>query len=353
MFLVSLGRGKAILRPAPFERADPPLYPNHSLASSPDLMPSVRPLTYYAWLSIAAAVSTFALKLGAWWLTDSVGLLSDALESLVNLAAAILALVSLKVAARPADDDHAYGHHKVEYFSSGVEGALIVLAAIGIGWNAVDRLLHPEPLHSIGGGLVVAAIASIINLLVALKLRSVGKARHSVTLRADAQHLMVDVWTTAAVMGAVTLATVTSWWWLDAGVGLLLAVQIIWMGVRLVRESMMGLMDTGLPPDEMETIRTILNSFAPQGVEYHALRTRQAGAWRFMSVHVLVPGEWSVNKGHQMVERIEDEISSAVGRITILTHLEPNDDPSSWEDIGLKRSRPGEPDSGTIEMGSK
>lgn len=298
---------------------------------------SARPLTTYAWLSIGAAVVTLGLKLLAWRLTGSVGLLSDALESLVNLAAAILALLALWVAARPPDDEHAFGHTKVEYFSSGIEGALILLASVGIAWNAVERLLHPRALEAVGVGVILSIVASLVNLVTARILMRVGRAEHSVSLQADAQHLMSDVWTSAAVVVAISLVSWTGWLWLDPAVGLLLAGHILSMGVRLVRESMLGLMDTGLPPEEMAAIRKVLERYAREGVQHHALRTRQAGAWRFMSVHVLVPGEWTVARGHELVEKLEDEIRQSVRRITVTTHLEPLEDPASWEDVTLDR----------------
>lgn len=300
------------------------------------LMPS-RPLTHYAWLSIAAALLTMALKLVAWQLTGSVGLLSDALESLVNLAAAIFALLALRVAALPPDDDHAFGHTKVEYFSSGIEGALILLAAAGIGWNAADRLMHPHALESVGLGLTVSVVASLVNLFVARILMRAGREAHSVTLQADAHHLMTDVWTSVAVVVGVSLVVWTGWQWLDPVIGLLLAGHILWMGVRLVRESLLGLMDTGLPPQEMDAIRDVLERYESQGVQHHALRTRQAGAWRFMSVHVLVPGDWTVSKGHELMEKLEDDIRRRVPRLTVLTHLEPVEDPASWDDVKLDR----------------
>jgi cation diffusion facilitator family transporter len=297
----------------------------------------LRSLTTYAWLSIGAALLTLGLKLLAWAMTGSVGLLSDALESLVNLAAAIFALLALWVAARPPDDDHAFGHTKVEYFSSGIEGALILIASAGIAWNAIDRLRHPQPLQSIGAGLVVSVAASLVNLVTARVLMRAGKAEHSVTLQADAHHLMTDVWTSGAVVVAIALVAWTGWQWLDPAIGLLLAGHILGMGVRLVRESMLGLMDTGLPPEEMRAIQAVLDEYERNGVQHHALRTRQAGAWRFMSVHVLVPGEWTVSRGHELVEKLEDDIRRSVPRLTVLTHLEPLEDPASWEDVKLDR----------------
>lgn len=299
-----------------------------------------RSLTSYAWLSIAAAVVTLSLKLLAWWLTGSVGLLSDAVESLVNLAAAILALVALWVAAQPPDDEHAFGHTKVEYFSSGIEGALILLAAAGIGWNAVHRLLSPHALESVGLGLAISVLASLVNLVVSRILMRAGREAHSPALQADAHHLMSDVWTSAGVVVALALVGVTGWLWLDPLIGLLLAGHILWMAVRLMRESMLGLMDTGLPPDEMKAIRGVLDRYSEDGVQHHALRTRQAGAWRFMSVHVLVPGDWTVTRGHELVEKLEDDIRRCVPRLTVLTHLEPLEDPASWDDVKLDRGTP-------------
>ena len=296
-----------------------------------------RPLTHYAMLSIAAAVVTFFLKLAAWHFTGSVGLLSDALETLVNLVAAIFALFSLWVAARPADHDHAHGHTKVEYFSGGMEGALILLAAVGIGWTSMDRLFKPQPLSAVGVGIVISIVASFVNLAVARILFSVASKRHSVALEADAQHLMTDVWTSVVVVVAVALVPLTGWNRLDPILGLLLAVHIIFIGVKLVRQSMMGLMDAALPDEEMKMIREILERHAAEGMQYHALRTRVAGAQRFMSVHLLVPGAWTVARGHDLAERIEHEILQRVQRINVLTHIEPLEDPVSWDDVEIVR----------------
>ncbi|CAN5668976.1 cation diffusion facilitator family transporter [soil metagenome] len=294
-------------------------------------------LANYAWLSIAAALVTFGLKMLAWWLTGSVGLMSDAMESLVNLAAAVITLFSVTVSVLPADDEHAYGHTKVEYFASGLEGALILLAATGIGWNAIHRLMNPHVLETISAGLLISVLASVINLVVGRLLMKVGKDRHSVALLADGQHLMTDVWTSVAVVIAVGMVAFTGWQWLDPVIGILLAGHIIGMGVRLVRESMMGLMDTGLPPEEMKIIRGILDGYAEQGMAHHALRTRQAGAWRFMSVHLLMPGEWTIARGHDIADHIEEEIRSQVPRLNVLTHLEPLEDPASWDDVEIER----------------
>jgi cation diffusion facilitator family transporter len=300
-----------------------------------------RPLTYFARLSVGAAVVTFVLKLVAWHLTGSIGLLSDALESLVNLAAACVALGSLAVAVRPADEEHAFGHSKAEYFAAGIEGALILIAAATIGWSAVDRLFEPQPLQQPLLGITVSAAASLVNFVVARVLLTVGRRRNSIALEADARHLMTDVWTSAAVMAAVALVAFTNWWWLDPLIGLLLALHIVVTGVGLVRESMLGLMDTGLPPAQMDTIRGVLARYETEGIHYHALRTRRAAARQFMTVHLLMPGEWTITRGHDLAERLEADLRAAVPNLIILTHLEPADDPVSWHDVELERQEPG------------
>ena len=300
-----------------------------------------RPLSDFALLSLGAGVVTFGLKLAAWRMTGSVGLLSDALESLANIAAAIIALASLSVAARPEDEDHAYGHTKAEYFAGGVEGALIIVAAAGIGYNAVDRLFHPQALEHTGVGLGVAAVASMVNLAVARVLFRVAKKRHSIALEADAKHLMTDVWTSAAVILAVGLVAVTGWLWLDPVIGFLLAIHIVVTGARLVHESMLGLMDTGLGKEDLERLKAVLARFEPEGVHYHALRTREAGARRFMSVHLLMPGEWSIGRGHALADRMEAELRAAVPRLVVFTHMEPAEDPASFDDQRLDRDDAG------------
>lgn len=296
-----------------------------------------RPLTHFALLSVAAAVVTFLLKLVAWRLTGSVGLLSDALESLANLAAALIALASLAVAVRPEDEEHAFGHSKAEYFAAGIEGALILLAAVAIGWTAVDRFFSPRALTEPLAGLAVSVGASLINLVVARVLMKVGMQRRSVALEADARHLMTDVWTSVVVVLAVALVAITGWSWLDPLLGLLLAFHIIATGVRLIRESLLGLMDSGLPAVEMDAIRGVLARFFAEGVQYHALRTRRAGALKFMSVHLLMPGAWTIAHGHDIAERLENDLRKTVPGLIVFTHMEPEEDPVSWQDVALER----------------
>jgi len=294
-------------------------------------------LTRYAWLSIAAAVVTIGLKSLAYLLTGSVGLLSDAVESLVNLVAAIMALSMLIIAARPADEEHPFGHSKAEYFASGAEGVLIFVAAIAIGVTAVHRLLVPRTIEQTGAGLAVSAFASAINFIVARILLNVGKRHNSITLEADAHHLMTDVWTSVAVIAAVGAVAVTDWQPLDPIIALAVAANIVWTGYHLMRRSIAGLMDAALPPEEHERVLKALDRYKVQGVQFHALRTRQAAGRRFVSVHVLVPGRWSTHKGHHLVEDVEKDIRNVLPGVTVFTHLEPVDDPLSFEDIGIDR----------------
>lgn len=294
-------------------------------------------LTRFAWLSIAAALATIALKGLAWWLTGSVGLLSDALESFVNLAAAIVALWLLKVAARPPDDEHSFGHDKAEYFASGIEGIFILAAATGIALTAVPRFLHPEPLQQVGWGLAVSAVAALVNLVVGQILIRAGKAHHSITLEADGQHLMMDVWTSAGVIAAVALVAATDWLRLDPLIAIAVAAHICLTGVRLMRRSVSGLMDSALPREERDRVQAILERHRAAGVDYHALRTRQAGHRRFVYFHLLVPGAWSVEKGHNLMEDIEGEIRASLPYATVIAHLEPVEDPSSYQDVNLDR----------------
>jgi cation diffusion facilitator family transporter len=284
-------------------------------------------LTRFAWLSISAAVVTIGLKLVAYRLTGSVGLLSDAIESVVNLVGGIMALAMLTVAARPADEDHPYGHSKAEYFSSGVEGSLILLAAVSIAYAAVGRLIAPKPLDQVGLGLAVSVLASLVNLVVALLLLRVGRKRNSITLEANAQHLLTDVWTSIGVLAGVGAVALTGWQRLDPIVALGVAANIIWTGVGIVRRSTAGLMDSALSAQDQAAIQRVLRTHEQAGVQFHKLQTRQAGARKFVSVHVLVPGGWTVDRGHQMAGHIASDVRQVLPEASVITHLEPRDAP--------------------------
>lgn len=303
----------------------------------------------YARLSVATALGVLALKLGAWKLTGSVGLLSDALETCTNLGGALMALLMLKLAAQPPDEEHAYGHNKAEYFSSGFEGMLIFLAAGFIAAAAVPRLLAPQALQKPDLGLGVAAVATAINFVVARVLARAGRAHDSISLRADSRHLMVDVWTTVGVIAGVALAALTGWLWLDPLVALAVAVHVLWEGFSLLRESAMGLMDVAWPEEEQQILRQVLDEFRAENaagnatgkirgnIDFHALRTRRSAARRFVDFHVLVPGGWSVQQAHDLAERIERRLAERLPQLTAFTHLEPLEDPASYGDEGLDR----------------
>lgn len=295
-------------------------------------------LARFAWLSIAAAIVTIALKSVAYLLTGSVGLLSDALESVVNLVAALITLGMLALAARPPDEDHAWGYGKAEYFSSGAEGVLILGAAVAIVWTAIPRLVHPRPLESIGLGFAVSIVASLVNFAVARVLLTAGRRHHSIALEADARHLMTDVWTSAGVLAAVVAVAVTDWEILDPVIAIAVALQILWTGVKLVRRSAVGLLDRALPLDEQAAVQAVLERHASPEVQFHAVRTRQAGPRRFVTLHVLVPGDWSVRRGHAVCEELELDISRVLANATVTTHLEAVEDPASFEDQGLDRA---------------
>ncbi len=295
-------------------------------------------LERYAWLSVAAAIATIGLKTFAWRLTGSVGLLSDALESLVNLAAALLALSMLRLAATPPDDAHPYGFSKAEYLSAGIEGALIVLAAAGILFTAIPRLMAPQPLETPTLGLGLSVAATLINLVVARILIKAGHEHHSITLEADGKHLMTDVWTSVGVIFGVGLVFVTGWLQLDALVALAVAVHIVWTGIGLVRRSVSGLLDAAISRDDQHEVTKLFAEYSKRyGVAFHALRTRQAGARRFVSFHLLVPDAWSVAQAHRLSEEIEARMRSMVPNASIITHIEPISDPASYEDQELDR----------------
>ena len=298
---------------------------------------SSAPLKRYAWLSILTAVATILLKAVAWQLTDSVGLLSDALESVVNLAGAMMALAMISLAALPPDEDHAYGHGKAEYFSAGFEGLLILVAAMAIGATAIMRLFDPRPLEQVGIGLAVSLAASLLNLVTALILRAAGRRYRSLTLEADAHHLLTDVWTSAGVIVGLAAVSLTGWLWLDPVSALLVAGNILRIAWKLLYRSARGLMDRALPDADTLLLQGVFDQYRAQGIEFHALRTRESGARRFIDVHVLVPGHWSVQHAHEVVEKIEADIRQALPQSTILTHLEPLEDPLSLADIALDR----------------
>jgi cation diffusion facilitator family transporter len=294
-------------------------------------------LTKYAWLSIGAAILTISMKSAAYFLTGSVGLLSDALESLVNLAAAIVALIALHILSRPANDDYTFGYFKVEYFASGFEGGMILLAAASIIITAIPRLIHPVPLEQLGLGLAISAAASLINLVVAQILLRAGKRYNSITLEADAKHLMTDVWTTVGVLIGIGLVALTGYARLDPLVALAVAANIIFTGYRLLVRSGRGLMDVALPAEDTAKVKSVLDSYRSQGVEYHALRSRQAAARKFLVVHLLVPGAWTVHDAHHIAEQVETDVMRAIPNSNIATHLEPVEDPISIQDAPLDR----------------
>lgn len=295
-------------------------------------------LKRYAWLSIATALATILLKGVAWQLTGSVGLLSDALESFVNLAGALMALGMLSIAETPEDARHSYGHGKAEYFSSAFEGFLIVLAAVGIAYAAIGRLLNPQPLDDVWVGIGVSIMASILNLLTARVLMKVGRKENSITLEADAHHLMTDVWTSVGVIVGVGLTWLSGWQWLDPLIALAVAANIVWTGWKLMRRSTEGFMDVSLPADQLAQIEKILVAYRQRGFDFHALRTRQAGSRSFVSLHILVPGTWTVQDGHALSERIETEIRDVVQHAHVTTHIEPLEDPTSMADQTLDRT---------------
>jgi cation diffusion facilitator family transporter len=299
-----------------------------------------KPLTRFALLSLAAAIATISLKLAAWYLTGSVGMLSDALESIVNVVAAAATLWLLYLSARPPDERHAYGYSKAEYFASAFEGALILVAAVLIAWAAVMRLLHPQPLDQVGIGVVVSLVATAINFGVARVLLGAARRHRSIALEADAHHLMTDVWTSVGVVVAVFAVGATGWNWLDPVIALAVAANIVWTGVSLLRRSAFGLMDESLPADRVQAIGEVLDRYRAEGAEFHAIRTRAAAGRSFVSMHVLVPGAWTVQRGHDLVERIERDVAATSPGTTVFTHLEPREDPTSYGDESLDRQAP-------------
>lgn len=294
-------------------------------------------LTRYIWLSIAAALATILLKTGAWYLTGSVGLLSDAMESVINLLAALMAMGMLRIAILPPDKNHEFGHGKAEYFSSFVEGLLIMVAAAGIAYTAGERFLNPQPLEKLGIGLIVSVIATVINFTVAKILLSAGKEYRSITLEADSHHLMTDVWTSVAVIGGVGAVGLTGWLKLDSIVAFGVALNILYTAFKIIKRSVEGLMDASLSPQEFDIIESVLSEYRKQGIQFHALLTRQGASRRFVSVHVLVSGNMTVHDAHHIAENIEKDIRNALKDTVVFTHIEPVDDEISLDDIQLDR----------------
>ena len=290
-------------------------------------------LIKYAYLSIATGISVFLLKIGAWYYTGSVGLLSDALESTVNIVAAVIALFALKAAAKPADAEHHFGRGKAEYFSAQIEGFMILLAALIIVVTAAERFLHPRELEQLGWGLAISTLASVLNGVVAVMLMRAGKAHRSPVLDADGKHLLTDVWTSVGVIVGVGLVQVTGYLRLDSIVAMAVGLNIIITGFNLLRESTSKLMDKSLSDEDHAAIVAVLKKHECEEVKFHALQTRESGRHRFVSMHVLVPGAWTVQQGHDLSETVEAEIKAALEHTTVSTHVEPIEDPRSWEDV--------------------
>jgi cation diffusion facilitator family transporter len=291
----------------------------------------------YIYLSIAAAIATMGLKFASFALTQSVGLYSDAAESGVNLTAALFALWALTIASRPADSDHAFGHSKAEYFASALEGLLILVAAFSIGFAAIGRLLTPQPVEQLELGLALSCLAAAINGGVAWILLRAGRRLRSITLKADAHHLLTDVWTSVGVVSGLLLVKATGWQILDPLMAAVVAIHIAWVAFQLLMETANGLMDSALSTTDQAQIQQILEVYEKQGIEFHALRTRVAGSRSFVLFHVLVPGRWSVRQGHDLCEEIEQRIMAVIEGVHVMTHLEPIEDPVSWQDEPLDR----------------
>jgi len=290
--------------------------------------------TFYAGLSVVTSLVTIALKFAAYFLTGSIGLLSDAVEAIVNIVAALVALAVLTYAAEAPDREHNFGHEKAQYFSSGIEGALIFVASGAIIYSAIPRLMYPQELEQVSVGLVLSVLAALANAGCAWVMLRAARAHRSITLEADAKHLLTDVWTTIGVFIGVVLVATTGWLRLDPLIAIAVALQILWTGWHLMTRSFHGLMDFAVPDEERAAIVDVLETLRHQGGDYHALRTRVAGAKSFVDVHVLVPGTMSVQAGHDLVEKLENEIRTRLPHVEVLTHLEPLEDPKSWDDPG-------------------
>lgn len=297
-------------------------------------------LKKFAYLSIVIALIVMVLKFSAYIYTGSVGLLSDALETIVNLIAATIALIMIHISEKPADERHEFGHSKAEYFSSAIEGGLIFVAATSIIWFAIPRLINQQSIQNINIGLVVSFGASVINFIVAKVLINNGKKNNSLLLIADGKHLMTDVWTSAGVIAGIVIVKITGLLILDPIIAILVAINILWTGYKLIKDSANGLMDVSIPQDEIEIVENYLSYWKAKNIKYHSLMTRQAGRQRFISLHLLMPGEWTVQKGHDIADIIEEEIEEKFnGPTTVITHIEPIEDPASQNDIGIYRTK--------------
>ncbi|MFD5869028.1 cation diffusion facilitator family transporter [Corynebacterium sp. NPDC060344] len=297
----------------------------------------MRDLSRFAWLSVAAAIITIVMKVAGYLITGSVGLLSDAAESLVNLVAAVVALVVLKVIAKPADSDHEFGHSKAEYFSAGLEGAMILVASGFIIAASIGRMLDPQPIEKVGVGLLLAVGASVVNLVVALILLKAGRDHKSITLTADGKHLMTDVWTSGGVVLGVLLVWLTQWWWLDPVIALLVALNILFTGYKLLMEAGGGLMDKAMDAPDRADVDRILESHRDpaRNIDVHEVRTRVSGRQEFIEFHLLVPGKWSVEHGHDILHAMEDDLRDRFPGVHIASHLEPIEDERAYDDVDL------------------
>ncbi len=293
---------------------------------------SVRAPAFYAWLSLATSIVTIVLKFAAYLLTGSVGLLSDAVEAVVNIVAALVALGVITYSEAAPDREHNFGHEKAQYFSSGIEGALIFVASAGIIWSAVPRLLAPRGLEQVSAGLALSVLAAGANAACAWVMLRAARTHRSIVLEADARHLLTDVWTTLGVFIGIVLVQWTGWLRLDPLIALAVAIQILWTGWHLMARSFEGLMDRAIPEADRAEIIEVLESLRKQGADYHALRTRIAGAKSFVDVHILLPGKMTIQAGHDLVEHLENEIHARLPHVEVLTHLEPLEDPKSWDD---------------------
>jgi len=286
----------------------------------------------YLKLSIAVALATIALKAGAWWFTDSVSLLSDALESLVNLAGAMFALLMVTVARRPADDDHPYGHHKAEYFSSGFEGVLIFAAALGIIWASVHRFLEPQPIDAIGLGIALSVVGSAMNGALAWAMFRKAREHRSMALEADARHLITDVWTSVGVVVALVAVQWTGWLWLDPAMAILVALNILREGTSLVRRSADGLMDQALEPEVLHDIEGVLESFRHHTIRFDHVSTRRAGQRRFVDLHMHMPASWTLGRAAALRTSVEQALMSAVPGLRATIQLLPSDVEAHFDD---------------------